>query len=138
MAADDAENTAEKVRGVPFQPGHDPRRAPGRPKGARNALGEDFVKALQADFDVHGAAAIAEVREKRPQDYIKVIASVLPKQAEITVNEYEHLSDEQLRTALSSALRDLAAFGVDLGLDTGKDGGGAEAEQPTKPVSPLH
>ena len=36
---------------------------PGRPKGSRNRLGEDFPSVLYADWSENGAAVIAEVRE---------------------------------------------------------------------------
>ena len=36
-----------------FQP-----RNPGRPKGSRNKLGEDFIAALAADFAEHGKCVI--------------------------------------------------------------------------------
>jgi len=54
----------------------------GRPRGSRNKLGEDFVRALCEDFEQHGAAVIALVRETRPQDYLKVVAALVPKQIE--------------------------------------------------------
>jgi hypothetical protein len=58
----------------------------GRPKGSRNKLGEDFVRALYDDFEQHGVAVIAVVRESRPQDYLKIVAALVPKQIE-TDNE---------------------------------------------------
>jgi hypothetical protein len=36
-------------------------------------------EALAGNFPVNGAETIAGVREERPQDYLKVIASILPK-----------------------------------------------------------
>jgi hypothetical protein len=36
--------------------------------GSRNKLSEAFLKALEADFQAHGAIAIEDVRTKRPQD----------------------------------------------------------------------
>ncbi len=66
----------------------------GRPKGSRNKLGEDFIAALQKDFEASGEAAIVAVRTEKPDAYLKVIASILPRELKIT-NESE-LTDEQL------------------------------------------
>ncbi len=68
---------------------------PGKPQGARNKLGEQFVQALQQDFEKHGQAAIEAVRYERPQDYIKVIASLLPKEMVIR-SELEDMTEDQL------------------------------------------
>lgn len=54
----------------------------GRPKGARAKLGEQFLSALQKDFQEHGVGAIAVVREEKPDQYLKVVASILPKEIE--------------------------------------------------------
>lgn len=62
-----------------FKPGN-----PGRPKGSRNKLGEDFIKAMQEDFHEHGVAAIETVRTERPHEYLKVIASLLPKDVNLS------------------------------------------------------
>ena len=66
----------------------------GKPKGARNKLGEDFIQALHEDFQEHGMAAVVAVRTEKPDAYLKVIASLLPKELKIT-NESD-LTDEQL------------------------------------------
>jgi hypothetical protein len=57
----------------------------GRPKGSRNRLGEDFLRALADDFAEHGSEAIEDVRINSPKDYLKVIASLLPKGVELDV-----------------------------------------------------
>ncbi len=51
----------------------------GRPKGSRNQLGEAFIADIYADWQKHGIETISRVREERPQDYLKVVASILPK-----------------------------------------------------------
>jgi hypothetical protein len=88
------EDTGRKRGGNPpeefrFKPGN-----PGRPKGSRNKLGEAFVAALHDDFMAHGVTVIERVREEKPDQYMKVVASLLPKEFKIeTVSE---LTDEQL------------------------------------------
>jgi hypothetical protein len=76
-----------------FKPGQS-GNPKGRTKGSRNKLGEEFIEKLYADFQEHGVAAIQEVRETKPDAYLKVIAGILPKELKIT-NESD-LSDEQL------------------------------------------
>ncbi|GLI24559.1 hypothetical protein GGQ86_004260 [Xanthobacter flavus] len=75
----------------------------GRPKGSRNRLGEEFLEKLYADFAEHGPEAIARVREEKPDQYLKVIASLLPK--EVKVSTEADLSDEEL----DRRIRQLAA-----------------------------
>lgn len=66
-----------------FQPGQSGNPA-GRPKGARHKLGEAFLLALQQSFEEGGAEAIAVVRVEKPDQYLKVVASILPKELELS------------------------------------------------------
>src|SRR5262245_17854315 len=69
----------------------------GRAKGSRNRLAHAFVTALQADFEEHGETVIRIARVERPVEYLKVIASILPKELEISDgSRLKELSDEQL------------------------------------------
>ena len=52
----------------------------GRPLGSRNRLSEKFILALHDDFEEHGSAVIAQVRQERPEIYLKVIASLVPRE----------------------------------------------------------
>jgi len=84
-----ADKTAKKQpRGKPFQPGQS-GNPKGRPMGARNRLGTQFLEALEADFNQYGPEAIALVREKKPDVYMRVVADLLPKEANINVEAGE-------------------------------------------------
>lgn len=62
-----------------FKPGQSGNPA-GRPKGSRQKFSEKVVAAFLADFTEHGATAIEEVRKKSPGVYLRIAASMLPKQ----------------------------------------------------------
>jgi len=86
------ENRPEKrLQPWQFQPGNG-----GRPKGSRNKLGEAFVSALQKDFEEHGETVIQTVRADKPDQYLKVIASILPKQFELPESGLAKFTDDQL------------------------------------------
>lgn len=80
------------------------RNPAGRPKGARNKLGEAFVKALHEDFEQHGIAAVERVRDEKPDHYLKVIASLLPKEIEVGDNFASALKESR-DAAVAAALR---------------------------------
>jgi Family of unknown function (DUF5681) len=81
--------TEKKLRNLrPFKPGQS-GNPKGRPKGARNRLGTQFLEALEADFNEFGAQAIALVREKKPEIYMRVVADLLPKEANINLEARE-------------------------------------------------
>jgi len=68
----------------------------GRPLASRNKLQGDFLKALAADFAEHGAGVIKIARIEKPIEYLKVIASVLPKEIVVEQSVLADLSDEEL------------------------------------------
>lgn len=111
-----ADDTADKQRGpgIPFKPGQS-GNPKGRPKGSRNKLAEDFVAALQVDFSEFGAEAIIAMRLDKPGDYVRVVASILPKELNVntTIND---MSDEQLESRIASLARQ---FGNALGIAAG-------------------
>jgi hypothetical protein len=73
----------------------------GRPRGSRNKLSDDFVAALYDDFQDHGSAAIAACRAQKPDVYVRVIASLLPRDVSIKVQQLDDLTDDQLMRKLA-------------------------------------
>lgn len=110
MAAD---KTAQKQRGIPFEPGKSGNPA-GRPKGSRSKLGEDFIAALAEDFELHGLKVVQTVRAEKPEQYLKVIASILPKEVEIKRTTLDGLTDDELAAGLET-LRAVIAGGTGTG-----------------------
>jgi hypothetical protein len=88
-----------------FQPGN-----PGKPKGARHKLTEDFVKAMHDSFVAHGPETIEVVRVEKPDQYLKVIASLVPKDVNLNVSNVEDLTDAELAERIQSLAATLAPF----------------------------
>jgi hypothetical protein len=106
-----SDGTEKKLRNLrPFKPGQS-GNPKGRPKGARNRLGTQFLEALETDFSKYGAQAIALVREKKPEVYMRVVADLLPKEANINVEAGEAFVE--LWRRISDGLGDQLADRVD-------------------------
>lgn len=68
----------------------------GRPKGSRNKLAEAFITDMQADWEANGPETIAQVREEKPDVYLKVVASILPRDLNVNINPLEEADDAEL------------------------------------------
>jgi hypothetical protein len=69
---------------------------PGRPKGARNKLAEAMIDDLYRHWLARGAQAIQQVFETRPADYLKIVAMVVSKCEDVSM-------DSELRDAAVEA-----------------------------------
>ena len=93
----------------------------GRPKGARNRLSWSFLNALAQDFEQFGIETIRICRVERPNEYLKIVAGLMPRELEFTDNTLQSVTDDELALFIEIARRRLVA-GASL---TGDVGGGA-------------
>ena len=82
-----------------FKPGRSGNPG-GKPVGSRNKLQGDFMRALSEDFAEHGKAAIAQCRMEKPDVYLRIVASLFPKDMEVQ-HPLDDLSDEELENAIA-------------------------------------
>ena len=59
----------------------------GRPTGSRNKFSEDVVTAFAVDWAAGGPEVIARVRQQDPSTYLRVVASILPKDVLVNVQQ---------------------------------------------------
>lgn len=92
----ESENPSRKP--APKSPSKSGRKRP------KKTLGDDFVEAVRADFRSHGAGVIAAVRADKPDQYLKIVLSVLPKDLpkglHVEINHLDALSDDEIRSRI--------------------------------------
>ena len=52
----------------------------GRPLGSKVKLSESFLAGIAADFARHGKDVIQYVRQSEPSTYLRIVASIVPKE----------------------------------------------------------
>ena len=92
----------------------------GRRKGSRDRIATVLLEEIAKDFEEHGAEAIKIARVERPVEYLRVVASLLPKEFEITDNRLKDISDDELDLLLEYA-RQRIAKGFAASADGGKE-----------------
>lgn len=92
----------------------------GRHKGSRNKLGEAFLSDLLDHWSENGKQAIADCLAESPVQYVKVVASTLPRELNVKVSELDELTDDQLARQLAHITAQLAAAGFDIGAGIGQ------------------
>jgi hypothetical protein len=51
----------------------------GRPKGSKNKISEDFLQDFHAAWLTHGKATLEKMIAERPSEFVKIAASLIPK-----------------------------------------------------------
>jgi len=100
----------------------DPLDASTRPGDADDAVGvrgSGLHAVLAADFAAHGPDVVKALRQERPHDYLKLVASLAPKDAPAANPTIEDMTDDEF-TRLLNALRSHAPAG-----DSAPDANGA-------------
>jgi hypothetical protein len=113
---------------APFQPGQP--KTGGRAKGVKNRLSHAFLTALAEDFEQHGEEAIRICRVERPNEYLRVIAHLMPKELEVTVGPLQEVSDQELEKLIEHARTRI----IDI---TPSAGGGEESHANGRPAPLL-
>jgi len=102
-----ADDTASKQVGRPWQKGQS-GNPKGRPPGARGKLGEDFLSDLHGAWHKHGSAALERCAQSEPTQFVKVVASVLPREIlvqALNVNANVSLTDVEAAKGFLEAYR---------------------------------
>jgi hypothetical protein len=89
----------------PTKPG-EVRNPHGRPLGSRNKLAEAFVADMYQAWEVDGSKAIQEMIKRKPWEFVKIAAGLMPQKLEIT-NKFQSLPDAELAATLTRALKDI-------------------------------
>ena len=80
-----------------FKPGQS-GNPKGRPKGSRNKLSEEFFRDLCDAWQAFGKPALMTAAWTHPVEFVRVVASLMPKELEptVTVVHAERMSDDEL------------------------------------------
>ena len=108
--------------------------APGEPPAPGPLVADNldaaFVKALEADFVLHGAGAIAAMRAEKPTEYVKIIAAFRAKGTNNATDPLREMTDAELDRYIEQ-LAQRAGFEIRPGAvvcrEDAADGEGADA-----------
>ena len=80
----------------------------GRRQGARNRISTALLVAFAEDFEQFGEETVRITRVEKPIEYLRIAASLLPKEFEITDNRLGEMTDEELDFVIEYARGRLA------------------------------
>jgi hypothetical protein len=78
------------------------KAGPGRPKGSRSKLGEAFIQDLHQCWEEHGVEALRRCATEEPAQFVRVVASLIPKDFNVNVGVVDPTTvAENFRAALA-------------------------------------
>ena len=86
-----------------FQKSDGGRNGGGRRQGARTRISTALLTAFAEDFEKYGEETVRITRVEKPIEYLRIAASLLPKEFEFTDNRLGELSDEELDAVIAYA-----------------------------------
>jgi len=129
---------AEASKATQFKPGN---KLGGRKLGSRNKFAEQFLSDFLTDWEQHGAEAIVAVRSTDPSTYIRVGASLVPRELNVNENDktLERLLEQFNIGELSNLIAGLEQLGAgsDRSIQSSIGQGQNETEAGSQPDS-LH
>lgn len=107
----------------------------GRGIGSRNKLADAFIADVHDKWQVQGPAVLDETIKRKPWEFVKIVAGLMPQKLEIT-SKFQSLPDAELRDSLARALRELAP-GANAGASRGRLGDQARIIEATAEPIPA-
>ena len=99
---------------------------PGRPKGSKNKLQEDFLRDVLEAWEARGPAAISGMINEKPSEFVKMVAGLMPKDVHLNINDHSEMTDGELAERVRQLAAQLSPFLLG-GTGGVEAGGGDEA-----------
>jgi hypothetical protein len=95
-----------------FKPGDPRTKTGGRRKGSRDRISTALLEAIAEDFEKFGTEAVRITRAEKPAEYLRICASLLPREFEVTThNSLRELSDDELDVYIAQLRTERATTG---------------------------
>jgi Family of unknown function (DUF5681) len=89
---------------IPWKPGQS-GNPNGRPQGSRNKLSEDFLADLHESWLAFGKPALMTAAWTDPVAYVRLVASLIPRELEATITpDPERMSTAQLEALIARGI----------------------------------
>src|SRR5215470_6201253 len=92
-----------------------PGKGGGRRRGSRDRISTALLEAIAKDFEEFGEEAVKIARVEKPVEYLRIVASLLPKEFEIVDSRLPDLTDEELDRLIEVARRQIIDVTPDAG-----------------------